>query len=61
MKIHNLNKGGCPTSRFPRYGHKYNFRVSNHSTYELFSNTSIPASIKQWLDKKGIAYTELLD
>lgn len=33
----------------------------NGATYEIFSNTPIPESIKQWLTKKGISYTELLD
>lgn len=33
----------------------------NGATYELFSNTPIPESIKQWLTKKGIPFTELLN
>ena len=32
-----------------------------YSPYEIFSNTPIPESIKQWLTKKGITFTELLD
>ena len=35
--------------------------TENGATYEIFSNTPIPESIKQWLTKKGIAFTELLD
>ena len=31
------------------------------ATYELFSNTPIPDSIKEWLTKKGIPFTEILD
>ena len=42
-------------------GDRLRIATENGATYELFSNTPIPASIKQWLDKKGIAYTELLD
>ena len=30
------------------------------ATFELFSNTPIPESIKEWLIKKGIPFTELL-
>lgn len=35
--------------------------TENGATYELFSNTPIPESIKERLTKKGISYTELLD
>lgn len=42
-------------------GDRLKIATENGATYELFSNTPIPDSIKQWLDKKGIAYTELLD
>ena len=42
-------------------GDRLRIATENGATYELFSNTPIPASIKRWLDKKGIAYTELLD
>lgn len=42
-------------------GDRLRIATENGATYELFSNSPIPASIKQWLDKKGIAYTELLD
>lgn len=35
--------------------------TENGATYEIFSNTPIPESIKQWLTKKGITSTELLD
>ena len=31
------------------------------ATYELFSNTPISDSVKSWLTKKGIHFTELLD
>jgi len=34
---------------------------SHGATYELFSNTPIPSTLKAWMDKKGIKYTELLD
>lgn len=42
-------------------GARLKIATDNGATYELFSNTPIPTSIKQWLDKKGIAYTKLLD
>ena len=42
-------------------GDRLRIATENGATYELFSNTPIPVSIKQWLDQKGIAYTELLD
>ena len=42
-------------------GARLRIATENGATYELFSNTPIPNSIKQWLDKKGIAYTELLN
>ena len=42
-------------------GDRLKIAMDNSATYELFSNTPIPASVKQWLSKKGIAYTELLD
>lgn len=42
-------------------GDRLRIATENGATYELFSNTLIPNSIKQWLDKKGIKYTELLD
>ena len=32
----------------------------NGATYELFSNSPIPDSIKEWLTKKGIPFTEIL-
>ena len=35
--------------------------TENGATYEIFSNTPIPESIKQWLIQKGITFTELLD
>ncbi len=42
-------------------GDRLRIAMENGATYELFSNTPIPDSIKQWLDKKRIKYTELLD
>ena len=42
-------------------GDRLRIATENGATYELFSNTPIPDSIKQWLAKKGITYTELLD
>lgn len=42
-------------------GDRLRIATENGASYELFSNTAIPISIKEWLDKKGIVYTELLD
>lgn len=42
-------------------GDRLRIATENGATYELFSNTPIPESIKQWLTKKGIPFTELLD
>ena len=42
-------------------GDRLRIARENGATYELFSNTPIPDSIKRWLTKKGIKYTELLD
>ena len=42
-------------------GHRLKIANENSATYELFSNTPIPDSIKSWLEKKGIKYTEVLD
>ena len=42
-------------------GDRLRIAKENGATYELFSNTPIPESIKKWLDKKGIPFTELLD
>ena len=42
-------------------GDRLKIAKTNGATYEIFSNTPIPESIKQWLTKKGIPYTELLD
>ena len=41
-------------------GQRLSIAKKNGATYELFSNTPIPDSIKSWLDKKGIKYTEIL-
>ena len=42
-------------------GDRLKIATENGATYEIFSNTQIPESIKQWLTKKGITFTELLD
>ena len=42
-------------------GDRLRIATGNGATYELFSNTPIPDSIKQCLSKKGITYTELLN
>ena len=42
-------------------GDRLRIAKDNGATYELFSNTPIPDEIKQWLLKKGIPFTELLD
>lgn len=42
-------------------GNRLKIATENGATYELFSNTPIPESTKQWLTKKGIPFTELLD
>lgn len=42
-------------------GDRLRIATENGATYEIFSNTPIPESIKQWLTKKGITFTELLD
>lgn len=42
-------------------GDRLSIATENGAAYEVFSNTPMLASIKQWLDKKEIAYTELLD
>lgn len=52
-------------SKFAKFksdmGDRLRIATENGATYELFSNTPIPESIKQWLIKKGIPFTELLD
>lgn len=42
-------------------GDRLRIATKNGAFYELFSNTPIPESIKQWLTKKGIPFTELSD
>ncbi len=41
-------------------GDRLKIAIDNGATYELFSNTSIPQTIKDWLTKKGIPFTEIL-
>ncbi|NLW48572.1 MAG: hypothetical protein GXY86_14745 [Firmicutes bacterium] len=41
-------------------GDRLNIARQNNATYELHSNTLIPQSIKDWLTKKGIPFTEWL-
>ena len=38
-------------------GNRLRIATDNGATYELFSNTPIPESIKQWLIEKGIPFT----
>lgn len=42
-------------------GDRLRIATENGTIYEVFSNTPIPESIKQWLTKKGITFTELLN
>ncbi|GKX66999.1 hypothetical protein [Inconstantimicrobium mannanitabidum] len=42
-------------------GARLRIAKDSEATYELFSNSPIPQAIKDWLTKKGIPYTELLD
>ena len=42
-------------------GNRLKIATENGATYEIFANTPIPESIKQWLTKKGIKFTELID
>ena len=42
-------------------GDRLRIARENGATYELFSNTPIPDSIKQWLTQKGIPFTEILN
>lgn len=41
-------------------GQRKRIAADNGASYELFSNTPIPDSIKEWLTKKGIPFTEIL-
>ena len=36
-------------------------KIAKENGATLFSNTPIPQSIKAWLTKKGIPFTEFLD
>jgi hypothetical protein len=42
-------------------GDRLRIARENDKTYELFSNTPIPQSVKDWLTKKGIGFTEYID
>lgn len=42
-------------------GDRLRIATQNNASYEIFSNTPIPDSIKTWLTKKGIPFTEILD
>ena len=41
-------------------GHRLSIARANGASYELFSNSVIPQTIKDWLTKKGIKFTEVL-
>ncbi len=41
-------------------GQRLDIAKKNGATYELFSNTPIPKTIKDWLTKKDIKFTELI-
>ena len=41
-------------------GNRLDIAKRNNAIYELFSNTPIPEIVKEWLNRKGIIYTELL-
>lgn len=42
-------------------GARLRIAKDNGVSYELFSNTPIPQNVKNWLDKKGIKYYEILN
>ena len=42
-------------------GNRLRITTESGATYELFSNTPIPDVVKEWLIKKGIPYTDLLN
>lgn len=42
-------------------GDRLRIAKNNGATYELITNSPIPQEIKDWLTKKGIPYTEILD
>ncbi len=42
-------------------GDRKRIAIENGATYEIFSNTPIPDSIKEWLRNKDIPFTEILD
>lgn len=42
-------------------GARLKIATENGASYELFSNTPIPESIKEWLTKKGISFTEIFE
>ncbi len=42
-------------------GSRLKIATDNGANYELFTNTTIPTSIKTWLESKGIKYYEILE
>ncbi len=57
-----LQKNPAALNKFKSdMGHRLRIATQNGATYELFSNTPIPESIKQWLLDKGIYFTELIN
>ena len=42
-------------------GARLRIAKDNGVSYELFSSTPIPQNVKNWLDKKGIKYYEILN
>lgn len=42
-------------------GARLKIALDNSAEYELFSNTPIPQNVKEWLNKKGIKYYEILE
>ena len=42
-------------------GQRLKIVTENGATLELFTNSPIPESIKEWLIEKGMPYTEILN
>lgn len=42
-------------------GHHKQIANDHGATFEIFSNTPIPQTIKDWLTEKGMPFTEMLD